>query len=229
MKLTVHRFETLESTNAYARDLLAHNEINEGEVILADSQSNGYGRKKDTWDSPLGNIYCTMILDPKAHGIEVARYPELAFVSGVALLKAVQSLVPDLDVKLKWPNDLIINQRKLAGIVIEVENEKVALGIGMNVFAVPHVLDQPTTILSEYKSDLPELSDVFHVLLKYVWHTYDAWLKEGFNPIREEWIKRAYQLGNMIERDGKKGTFKGIDINGAMILNADDKEIKILS
>ena len=189
MQLTIHHFPQVISTNITAKAYVSLG-AEEGTVIIADEQISGLGRRGKIWQSPIGNLYCSLILKPPT--AMMASYSELAMVAGVALQKSLHEVLPTLPITLKSPNDVLINGQKLAGILIEVEKNAVIVGIGVNIDQAPEGLDQPTTKLNSYvfQTYLPQ--DFLAYLLKQFWHTYQEWLKQGFNPIKAAW--RKYEL-----------------------------------
>ena len=178
MQLTIHHYPKIASTNALAKDYLALG-AEEGTVIIADEQTAGRGQFGRVWQSLSGNLHCSLILKPPVT-LEPF-YPELAMVTAEALRKALQEIIPNLSVTLKEPNDVLIDGKKLGGILIEVESGVLIMGIGLNIKKAPEGLDQPTTRLNDYTEQSLGVPDVFPVVLRHVWHHYTQWiLKHGF-------------------------------------------------
>lgn len=147
-------FETCGSTNAEALGLAAHG-APEWTVVVADSQTGGRGRLGRAWFSPPGvNLHVSVLLRPE---VPAAVVPRLSLVAAVALAEAVEGCVPELQPELKWPNDLLVDGRKVAGALAELEMEAegayhVVLGIGINVNVraddIPHELRHRATSLA---------------------------------------------------------------------------------
>ncbi|RZI46682.1 biotin--[acetyl-CoA-carboxylase] ligase [Candidatus Finniella inopinata] len=173
MQITVHHYPSVASTNTTAKDYLVLG-AEEGTVIIADEQTAGRGQFGRVWQSLNGNLHCSLILKPPVR-LEPF-YPELAMVAAGALQKALQEIIPDLPVTLKAPNDLLIDGKKVAGILIEVESGALIIGIGLNIKKAPEGLDQLTTRLNDYTEKSFSVEDVFPVVLRCVWHQYQNWL-----------------------------------------------------
>lgn len=188
MKLTVHHFPKVISTNITAKAYVSLG-AEEGTVIIADEQTGGLGSRGRVWQSPVGNLYCSFILRPPS--VLISSYSELAMVAGLGLQKALNEILPSLNITLKHPNDILIENRKLAGVLIEVEKDAVIVGIGVNIDHAPEGLDQPTTKLNSYASCPYSAQDFLPCLLKQFWYTYQDWLNEGSGHIKAAWQKHA--------------------------------------
>jgi len=216
-------YETLGSTNAEA---LARARAGErGPLwISAQSQGAGRGRRGSTWVSLPGNLTATLLLS-KPSPPELA--PQLSFVAALALHDAVLQSAPQLGplLKLKWPNDLLLGAKKLAGILIEGESDQhfaVAIGIGVNCAAHPDDAAHPATSLAAVGALVTpaQLLDVLSVAMR---HRIGQWNSgQGFAAVRGDWLKRAAGLGEDIrvrlpERE-LSGRFQGLDDAGRLLL-----------
>jgi BirA family transcriptional regulator, biotin operon repressor / biotin---[acetyl-CoA-carboxylase] ligase len=216
-------YETLGSTNAEA---LARARAGErGPLwITAKSQSAGRGRRGSTWVSAPGNLYATLLLaEPSAP----AQAPQLSFVAALALHDAVSECAPQLAPALavKWPNDLLLGGKKLAGILIEGDSEKgfaVAIGVGVNCASHPAETTHPATdFMASGAQVTPERLLV--ALSIAMQRRLTQWQRgEGFASIRTDWLKRAAALGEDIrvrlpERE-LSGRFEGLDETGRLLL-----------
>ncbi len=219
-----HRtYDTLGSTNAEALALARAGE--RGPLwITAKSQSAGRGRRGSAWVSAPGNLYATLLLtEPSAP----AQAPQLSFVAALALHDAVSEVAPQLAPALtvKWPNDLLLGGKKLAGILIEGDSEKVfaaAIGFGVNCVSHPAETDHPATDLAASGTQVaPER--LFAALVPAMQRRFAQWQRgEGFAAIRADWLKRAAGLGEEIrvrlpERE-LSGRFEGLDDTGRLLL-----------
>lgn len=220
MKLSIHHYSEVDSTQTLAKHYLLEGDADEGTVILADQQLSGSGRLGKSWDSPAGGLYCSIILKPRDK--DIAKYSQLAFVIAVGIQKALHSLLPALPLTLKWPNDILINRKKVSGILIEIEGQDVIVGMGINIDSHP----ETGTHLNEYFYNPLTIEDVLKPVLKSVWETYQDWLNNGFENIQTQWLKYCHQLGEILERDGIKGNFIGISAEGCMLLETENREIK---
>jgi BirA family biotin operon repressor/biotin-[acetyl-CoA-carboxylase] ligase len=220
-------FDALGSTNAEA---LARARAGErGPLwITARTQSAGHGRRGSAWDSPPGNLYATLLLtEPSAP----PNAPQLAFVAALAVHDAVGRAAPHLAplLKVKWPNDLLLGVKKLAGILIEGESQPVftvAIGIGVNCVSHPSNTNHPATNLAAAGAALtPE--QVFTALAPAMSERLAQWRSgQGFASIRADWLKRAAGIGEEIrvrlpERE-LAGCFQGLDEAGRLLLEGPD-------
>jgi BirA family biotin operon repressor/biotin-[acetyl-CoA-carboxylase] ligase len=216
-------YDTLGSTSAEALALARAGE--RGPFwVTARSQSAGRGRRGSQWVSPPGNLYATLLL-PEPSPPPAA--PQLSFVAALALLDAVAECAPALGpcLRLKWPNDLLLGEGKLAGILIEGENARefvVAIGIGVNCASHPAGTAYPATDLGAAGAVVtPE--QVFAALATNMPRRLERWRRgEGFAEIRADWLKRAAGLGKPIqvrlpERE-LSGRFEGLDEAGRLLL-----------
>lgn len=232
------------STNA---DLLAAARTGaaEGEWLVAERQNAGRGREGRTWASPPGNLYASTLVrlragDPPA--------PGLALMAGVALdetaaLFLTQSAAshgrasiwgdderaPEpnrADLRLKWPNDLLLGGAKLAGILLERQDDAVVAGFGVNLAHHPEQLDRPVTHLALHApAPMPlafaeALADTFARWL-------GRWREEGLAPIRTRWLDRAHPVGTPLaaalpEGGRAEGLFDGLTEEGALRLRLAD-------
>jgi BirA family biotin operon repressor/biotin-[acetyl-CoA-carboxylase] ligase len=220
-------FETLGSTNAEALKLARAGE--RGPLwIVAKSQSGGRGRRGSVWVSPPGNLYATLLLSEPS---PPAQAPQLAFVTALALHDGVSEAAPQIASALtvKWPNDLLLAVKKLAGVLIEGDSAPgfcVAVGIGVNCISHPDGTAYPATDLASAGAAVtPER--LFAALSAAMARRLAQWRRgEGFASIRADWLKRADGLGRELrvrlpERE-IMGVFEGFDETGRLLLKGPD-------
>ena len=224
------------STNADALRL-AEDGADEGTVVIADAQSAGKGRRGRAWSSPEGvNLYCSVLLRPK---IMPNAAPQLTFLSAVAVARAIEATT-DLKPGIKWPNDVLIAGKKVAGLLNEMSAETdainfVILGIGVNLNMsadqFPDNLRYPaTSILLESGSKVVRTSFVA-IMLNELDKLYADFLILGFAPVRREWEQRCIANGRQVAvsddgADVASGMFAGIDEDGALLLQTCEGKIK---
>jgi BirA family transcriptional regulator, biotin operon repressor / biotin---[acetyl-CoA-carboxylase] ligase len=221
-------YEVLGSTNAEALALARAGE--RGPLWLtATSQSAGRGRRGSQWVSPPGNLHATLLLTESS---SPAKAPQLSFVTALAVHDAIAECAPQLGplLKVKWPNDLLIQKAKVAGILIEGESEPVfavAIGIGVNCATHPDTTDYPATDLAAMGA-LVVPDALFAVLSAAMDRRLAQWKQgQGFAEIRADWLKRAAGLGEMLqvrlpERE-LSGRFDGLDESGRLLLGQGGK------
>nr|WP_227754317.1 biotin--[acetyl-CoA-carboxylase] ligase [Stagnihabitans tardus] len=215
-------FETLDSTNAHA---LRMGVESFPAWVLAHEQSAGRGRRARAWASPRGNFHASLLLAPSEPPATVALR---SFAAALALRDAFTSLTETPQAfALKWPNDVLCNGAKIAGILLEANLPCLAIGIGVNLIAAPDpaLLDPdalpPTTLLAA--TGLRVTPETF---LDALAPAYDHWERlfqtQGFAPLREAWLQNAAKLNEPIRaRTGSQtlhGTFRGLDETGALLL-----------
>ena len=233
-----HRLEFLKltaSTNADAFRLAEDGAI-EGTVVLSDSQTGGKGRRGRVWSSPAGvNLYCSVVLRPSIMPHEA---PQLTFLSAVAAARAIEQttkLMPEI----KWPNDILISGKKVAGLLNEMSAETdginfVILGIGINLNMTadqfPDDLRHPATSLLLESGVRVDRSLFTSTMLNELDRLYTDFLAHGFGPVREEWQSRCNAGGRqVIVKDSgtecTEGRFIGIDSDGALLLRSGDDKL----
>lgn len=222
----------IDSTNARARQL-AEGGAAEGTVIIADRQSAGKGRLGRRWESPSAvNLYCSILLRPQ---IPVQQAPQLTFLSAVAVAETLQKLY-HLDAKVKWPNDVLIDGRKIAGLLNEMSAETeqihfVILGIGVNLNMsreqFPDELNYPATSVLLETGETVERVIFIREFLQRLDGYYGEFLQEGFVPIRRRWEALCDMMNLRVRVDQRlQGTVVGLDSDGALRLQLDDGRLE---
>jgi len=196
----------------------------EGLWLRADRQSGGKGRQGRAWQSPPGNLHASTLVrlrpgDPPA--------PTLALVAAVALHEAVRPEAPTA--RIKWPNDLLVEGAKLAGILLERQGDAVVIGFGVNLALHPDLPDRPATSLEALAGRAPgphafltRLAPIFEVWI-------GRWRGEGLDPVRTAWAAAAHPPGTPIATGDARGAFDGLDESGALRLRLADGQIKVIN
>jgi len=227
--------EQLASTNLTAMEL-GEAGAAEGLVVIAEQQTAGKGRLGRRWESPAGvNLYLSILLRPAMPPWEV---PRLTFLSAVAAARALQD-VTGLKVEVKWPNDLLVNGKKIAGLLNEMSAESdavhhVVLGLGLNINMTadqfPSELRYPATSVWLEKGTLTSRLDVVVALLEHFDRLYDEFLRCGMEPVRQAWQELFAMLGKAVRVESGpaslKGVVAGIDEEGALLLQLPDGTIE---
>jgi BirA family transcriptional regulator, biotin operon repressor / biotin---[acetyl-CoA-carboxylase] ligase len=190
--------------------------------IVAGEQAAGRGRFGRQWQSPLGNLHLTLLTPTQT---PLRDQPKLGFVAGVALARAVTSLLPDQEIlRLKWPNDLLLDGAKVSGLLLEGlgQGAAVAIGIGVNIVAHPPDIPYPAAHLKMAAPDITRES-LFSKLATALVEELDIFANgSGFPLIRQRWLARAAHLGQSIRvRQGETsldGIFRDIDTEGRILL-----------
>lgn len=208
--------EVVDSTNRYARDLVS-SEPPHGSLITADSQSAGRGRLDRQWlAAPAQNILASIILYPQREAEDWGGLPMLA---GLAVHNAVRRL-SEIETHLKWPNDVLVESRKLSGVLVETGRfgalPWTVIGIGLNVNQVHYegTYRLPPTSLALEAGRTFDTEEVLSTLCKELDMLYDVWNTQGNAPILEEWRKATKMLGKIVfvEENGTRVLRRAIDI-----------------
>ena len=222
----IRYYHRLGSTNDEARRLAADGAA-AATVVVADEQTAGRGRQGRAWTSPPGNLFASVLLRP---AVPTGRFGELALLAGVAVADTVAGLMPSRDaslrVRLKWPNDVLIDGAKTAGILVEQEGDAAILGIGINVGQRPSGIPYPATALALAGASAG-VEVVLERLLAALGAGLHLWETEGFAAIRTAWLARAHPLGSALrvrrgvaaEEAVIEGRFAGLDPAGALLLD----------
>ncbi|WP_374383892.1 biotin--[acetyl-CoA-carboxylase] ligase [Dongia sp.] len=230
----IFRVETLAeigSTND-ALKARALSGTEEGVVLRADVQTAGKGRRGRNWVSEAGNLYMSMLLRPGKSPAEAAT---LGFVAAIALGRLLRAVL-SVPVQHKWPNDVLVDDRKISGILLEsggVTGGKVdwlVLGIGVNLRHHPAETLYPTTDLLAVGGPALTPDQALDLLLGEFHPLYEAWLASGFAGVRADWLAHCRGLGEPIvarlEREEISGRFEDIDADGTLLLRMNSGELK---
>jgi len=224
-------FETLDSTNLEAKRRIAAGEAGPA-WLLALLQNAGVGRRGRAWEQAAGDFAGTLYFYPD---VRPENFGQISFVAALAAAAAIEALTPAAKLSFKWPNDILLNGGKLAGILLEqVSHQRrraLIIGIGVNIVSKPTGFDYPAARLLDLPDGAAPAPDLLAAMIDArFWTLFDLWREEGFGPIRRAWLDRAMRLGEKIvvrlPREEISGVFGDIDENGALVLcNADGKRI----
>jgi BirA family biotin operon repressor/biotin-[acetyl-CoA-carboxylase] ligase len=215
--LGLRRYDTLESTNEEARRL-AKNGISGPLWIVAREQTSGRGRRGRVWISQGGNLFATLLLQAPT-----SQSAQLGFVAGLAAADTIAAFARGADVALKWPNDVLLAGRKVAGILLEgLGEDALAIGIGINLEHYPNSTEVPSISIAAITGNPPDLDGFLLRLASRMTTWYEIWLEQGFPPVRKAWLLRACGLGHPIRArladSERNGVFEDLDEDGALLL-----------
>lgn len=231
MKIQLKEFEVLESTNVTAV-AEARAGAPEGTVIVAARQEGGHGRMKRVWSSPLGGLWFSVILRPQIDPRFVAQTTLLA---GVAVTKALRRLYESNSIRIKWPNDILLKDKKVCGILSEMnlnENGNIdyaVIGIGVNVAidmaGLPKELSDKAASLNASLGKKYSCNQVLVAILAELQLLYKQWLHKGALAIMPQWKRYNCTLGkDVLVKDNDKVIFKGnavdVDEEGALLVRS---------
>ncbi len=222
----VHVAET-GSTNSEAMRLAGEGAAS-GTWVIADRQTAGRGRSGRAWQSPPGNFFASLVLRDV---FPLDKAAQLALVSGVAVHAAVERALGgarNTVLELKWPNDVLLERRKVGGILVESsvagrdQGALAVIGVGLNLAHHPDLPDRPATNLSDHGASIAPLN-----FLPLLDGTMQEWISNwasgaGFQSVREAWLARSLPPGaGLMVHSGQgmvTGTFAGLDADGALLI-----------
>lgn len=184
--------------------MVATGDARDHTVIMAEAQSAGRGRYKRTWVSHHGNLYVSFIYDSEE------RDPRLSYMIAVAIAETLISF--GIKPRIKWPNDILIDGKKVSGTLTEYAGRFVIIGIGINIKSNPTVENYETTKLDNYVK--VDKSDLLNKLMKNL----DKWRRTDFPLVRARWMDLATGLNKTVKYRGETAELIGINENGALLL-----------
>ncbi len=232
--LTVNEYaveyhDSIDSTNRRARELASTGARDI--LVLADRQTGGRGRLDREWSSPSGGLWCSLLFRPDR---PVARMPLLTLAAAVATTRAVRTV--GVDAGIKWPNDLLVDGRKLAGILTESGGERrrepwVVVGIGVNANVARTALPEGATSLREVRASNGEQRSVDrNRLIRRLIEEFDA-VRTSDDEILDAWREHAVTLGQHVRVETPNGTVVGdaVDVEspGALVVRTDEGRTRI--
>lgn len=229
----IHAYPSVETTQFIAHNL-AHEGIQDGAIVVADEQTAGKGRLGRSWHSPKGSgIWTSIILRPK---LPPQRAPQFTLIAAVSVVQAIRKQT-GLEAEIKWPNDILINGKKIVGILTELQAEadqikSVIIGMGINVNAgiedFPSDLTTATSLKIESGEDVNRAA-LLASILNELEVLYTEYMENGFRMIKLLWESYAISLGRNIKARTLNGVIeglaKGITEEGVLLLESDDGEV----
>lgn len=220
MNLQLAEMARASSTNAWLAER-AEEGAPEGAAVLAHEQVAGRGRHGRGWVSPPGNLHVSVLVRPLSAPETVGQ------IGMLAALALTDTLPESLGARLKWPNDVLVNQAKLAGVLVEtaLEGGRIAwavVGIGANLASHPSLPDRPATSLPALGLAAPDPLEFAQQLLRHFDARYEAWRAQGFGAQRAAWVQRGpspgASIGVRLPHEVVEGRFVGIDEAGALLV-----------
>lgn len=199
--------------------------------LMALRQTSGRGRRGRAWDGGQGNLTATLMLTLDRPPAEVA---QLAYVAALAVGDLADSYAPQAKAAFKWPNDVLIVGRKLAGVLIESGPAPagglwLAIGVGVNLANAPEAVERPATALAAH-GPAPKPEAAMTRLAQTFADHLTVWLEQGFEPIRRAWTARAAGVGGACEArlpsETVRGRAEGLDADGALLLRLPSGEAR---
>ena len=228
-------FKEVASTNTVAKFLSMHNVAN-GTVVISEKQTQAKGRSGKSWESPLGGVWLSIILK---QNVDQSKFPMITLATGVAVEKKKKKIGVE-EPEIKWPNDIMINGKKICGILTEaiakfntVENVIIGVGIDANldVSQFPKELQAGTTTLKEELKREGNENLLIKIFLEEFEKISELFNHEGYEVILKEWRKRSYSIRKIVEVREPFNTYYdgyvvGINKEGALIVEKIDGTLK---
>jgi BirA family biotin operon repressor/biotin-[acetyl-CoA-carboxylase] ligase len=222
----IYYFDTIASTMDVAMELGIKG-APEGTLVLTESQTKGKGRLGRSWVSPkYKGVYLSLILKPKVLPSQASM---LTLLSAVSICEAIKDIA-DLDVHIKWPNDILLGNKKLGGILTELNAEMdkinfVIIGIGLNVNNDKKTLINGATSLREHKNEQINRVSLIQAILRKIEENYILLHKKGAHPVIEKWREHSITLGRRVKVYCQKEHIEGeafdIDKDGGLLVRKD--------
>ena len=164
-KFLIYYLDKVDSTNIKIKKISEQNSNEENIALLAHNQTNGKGRSNNYWISNFGDLTCSFLIKKK---IEVNKLGQINILISVSIIEALKKIFPNLIIKIKWPNDLYIGNKKIGGILLESQINKnfvnyFIVGLGINIVTSPKIKKYETTKISDYIENI-DLKKIFHLV-----------------------------------------------------------------
>ena len=227
----IYFFKEVDSTNLVAKKL-ANEGAAEGTIVIAGKQRRGKGSRGKKWISPSGGVWMTIILRPD---VEPNKAPQLTLVTGVAVAETlIQEL--GLDVEIKWPNDILIDNKKVSGILTEVKTNiigveyvLVGIGIDLKIDIPPELRDTATSLQAELEREIRG-AELIQKFLQNFEDNYNEFKADNFPYILNKWRRLSGTVGKYVELRRKGGVIRGeaigISKNGRLVLEMDNGNLR---
>ena len=198
-KWELHSRGTATSALDVAKEFIENSEVlPEGHAFLVSEQTKGRGRMGRDWISQKNDgMYLSVILSPKRHYSE---WPTLSFVASLAAVQTINSICPHVPVSLKWPNDLMAEDKKMGGILLEADETHAIVGCGINVKNAPEIFDSSvsSTDIANYQSTIPEVEKLASSYLLELENLYHIWQDCGPAPLIARWQDKSNIIGRKL-------------------------------
>jgi len=228
-------YDTVTSTNVVAKKLAIEG-YPEGTVIVAEEQTGGRGRMGRAWFSPWGkNVMFSLVLNPR---VDLTQLPQLTMLAAVAVAGAIHAAT-GVKAGIKWPNDLMLDGKKVCGILTEMSAEMdqvnyLVVGVGLNVNVdeneFPPEVKEIATSLKIMAGDKINRAELLREILRHMDRYYLIWQQQGFTPVLKEWKENSVNLGQrakvIFSGEVWEGICEDVDFDGALLLRLPGGSIK---
>ena len=222
----------VSSTNDRIKEIKLEKKKNGSFGLLSEKQLNGKGRKGNTWLSTNGDLTCSILIDKK---FNVKDFGRINIIVAVSIIKVLFKIFPKLNFKLKWPNDIFLKKKKIAGILIETsilrnKIEYLVIGFGLNVISEPLSENYQTTCLKRFTENI-DINDIFRKIFKALDKNLSSKNIKSFKIFKNYWLSKAKDVGKEIKVKRMKsfvsGIFETLSEDGSLVIVLDKKKIRI--
>ena len=233
LNINLNILNVCTSTNDIAFNAALSGEV-EGTSYLAHTQTEGRGRNQNKWTSSKGNLFLSTIIKPKS---DKSLWHQLSVIVGFSIVQVLVDLGVNSNlIDLKWPNDVLVDKKKISGVLLESSDNFIIVGIGLNIFKTP-ILETKwaTTKLNDHLKGSINIKNIGLKILNKVFYNYYSWEKFGFVFFKEDINKKMFNINkNIIINVNSKsnllnGVFLGIGDSGGIKVKTNSKITEYLS
>ncbi len=223
------KFDSVTSTNDELKQRAVRDSAAEGLAVWSLEQTSGRGRQQREWISKPGNMYCSVLFRPDC---PMAQAAQIGFLPVIAAGEALAGLLGNAaPLRYKWPNDLLLNRKKIGGALLEAGVGQdglaswVVVGCGLNLVHYPENTRFPATSVKDELGENLDIKAVVEAYLQNLSAWYKLWQEEGFQPVRQAWLASAHTFDEplVVESGTEKlsGPFRDLDEHGALVIETD--------
>ena len=228
-------YESIDSTNLEAHRYIEKNSVSNPTWLIAEQQTSGRGRMGSSWVSTKGNLFATLIY-PIVWDLKIL--PMLSCLVALTIHETISFYINSTNkIKIKWPNDILVNNAKISGVLIENvlsgKKKYSIIGIGINVVSSPQLADYETSYINQYLNDKTDVSKVFLNLKNNLEDKLNNYSEVNIDDIRLEMLSKSWKFNEKIEFISNSlsgsGIFEGISDNYEILIRTDTDQIKLNS
>jgi len=233
LNINLNILNVCTSTNDIAFNAALSGEV-EGTSYLAHTQTEGRGRNQNKWTSSKGNLFLSTIIKPKS---DKSLWHQLSVIVGFSIVQVLVDLGVNSNlIDLKWPNDVLVDNKKISGVLLESSDNFVIVGIGLNILKIP-VLETKwaTTKLNDHLKGSINIKNIGLKILNKVFNNYHSWEKFGFVFFKEDINKKMFMINKKIvlnvnsKSNPLNGVFLGIGDSGGIKVKTNSEISEYLS
>ena len=233
LNINLNILDVCTSTNDIAFNAALNGKV-EGTSYLAHTQTEGRGRNQNKWTSSKGNLFLSTIIKPKS---DKSLWHQLSVIVGFSIVQVLVDLGVNSNlIDLKWPNDVLVDNKKISGVLLESSDNFVIVGIGLNIIKNPIIETKwDTTKLNDHLKGAINIKNIALKILNKVFYNYYSWEKFGFVFFKEDINKKMFNINkNIIINVNSKsnilnGVFLGIGDSGGIKVKTNSKITEYLS